>query len=98
MAKIWLVKSGESGGKLATEKPLGFCCATLGLRLEDWVGPRAQTIGSKEDPHKAPSLGLRYTMVEVTQDDVTPDQSEWQPGYYLLDKDATEVRKLLEIY
>jgi hypothetical protein len=90
VAQIW-----RGDGKLAAEKPLEFCYASLGLRLRHRLDHQPLVIGTKEDPQTAPSLGLRFAVVEVTEDD--PDQQGWQIGYYLLDKDATEVRKLLGI-
>lgn len=97
MAKIWLLKSGDSNGQLAAEKSLNFCYATLGLRLRDRLEQQTLVIGTKEDPRTAPSLGLHHAVVEITEDDLTPGELGWQPGYYLLDKDAAEVRKLLGI-
>ena len=96
MAKIWFLKAGEvHEGKFAADKPLDFCFDVLGLRVRNWHSPLERNepliIGSKED------LNM-YVVVEVTSKDLTPEQLDWQTGYYLLEIDITEVRKLLMIH
>jgi hypothetical protein len=38
------------------------------------------------------SLGFRHALIELTEDDLTLGEPGWKAGYYLLDKDATEVK------
>jgi hypothetical protein len=95
MAKIWFLKAGEvHEGKFVADKPLDFCFEILGLRMWKWHSPLERNkpliIGSKEDTNI-------YVVVEVTSKDLTPKQLEWETGYYVLDIDMTEVRRLLMI-
>jgi hypothetical protein len=96
MAKIWFLNAGEiHEGKFVADKPLDFCFHVLGLRVWKWHSPLERNepliIGTKEDTNN-------YLVVEVTSKDSTPGQLEWKTGYYVLDVDVTDARKLLMIH
>ena len=104
MARIWLLKSADGDGKLAAEKSLKFCYATLGLRLRHRLENQS-LVSAPEFPHPADRavLSLAFwfvvvTVIEVTKDDLAYDQRGWQIGFYLLDNSAVEVRRLLGIF
>lgn len=98
MANLWFLKSGEKQSGDPVVKSLDWCIDNLELnpsqRFEKVEGSPL-LIGEKEDPHKAPALGLRFAIVQLFPEDV---KGGWKTGFYLLEKNATEVRKILGIY
>lgn len=99
MANLWFLKSGEPkhGKADVPEKTLEWCIETLGLQQSNWFTDldASPVIGEKEDPRKAPALGLRHAVVQLFTEDV---QDSWKPGFYLLETNATEIRKRLGLY
>ncbi len=96
---IWFVKEGEiQVGSPIAEKPLDWCVETLGLRQDNWIAPLERknlTIGEKK------VLGeygpFRFVVIEITEDDLRAiSDKAWQPGFYLLDMDVVEVKRILE--
>jgi hypothetical protein len=99
MATIWLVKSGETQkGPPAGEKPLDWCVMNLELRRDHWIrglDTRKLTIGEKENPQLASYRGFRHAVVQLDEAEVA-GRVGWKAGYYLLDKDATQVSKVFD--
>jgi hypothetical protein len=99
MATIWLLKSGEiQRGLSAGSKSLDWCVENLGLRPSNRIAgleTRNLRIGEKEDPQRAPYRGLRHAVVQVDEADLQ-NKNDWKTGFYLLEKDATQVGKILD--
>jgi len=87
LAKIWLVEPGEPLREPVADKPLNFCFTVLGLRQRNFIGA-TNTDPLREGP---------YAVVEITEGDQDPSHPGWEIGFYRLNTDATEVRKLLEL-
>jgi hypothetical protein len=98
MATIWFLKEGEiQTGPAEAEKPLDWCIKNLGLRQDNWWADLTTTsivIGEKAKGGLGPFRGFRYVLVEVNQDNIGKG-SDWPPGFYLLDTNATDARKIL---
>jgi hypothetical protein len=89
MATIWFLEEGPIQGPPAAEKSLGWCVKNLGLRADDWIAPQ------NSKPELAAYRGFCYVVVQVSDADLT-DTKNWKTGFYLLEKDATRVRKILQ--
>ena len=100
MAKIWLLKSGETRrGEPVDDRSLDFCFSSLGLRQRDWVA-QLETIdaivGKTKDAQRAPAFG--YVLIEIDEPDLTQAHPGWQTGYYVLrSMDATKAREVLKL-
>ena len=94
MALIWLLKSGEEQhGPPFDARSLEFCFNELGLRQRDRIETCLPLIIGER---RSPELDLRYTVIELTEEDLSEDHPGWQMGCYLLKKDATEVIEILK--
>lgn len=99
MAIIWFVKQGQiQVGPSAAEKSLDWCVKNLGLSADDWIANLEQSnliMGQNRNPGLTPYGGFRHVIVGVDDDDHV-DRNDWKKGFYLLKKDAVQVRKILE--
>ena len=81
--------------KFVADKPLDFCFHVLGLRVWKWHSLLERNepliIGTKGDTKQ-------LSCVEVISKDLTRKQLEWKTGYYVLDIEIIEARKLLMIH
>lgn len=90
MATIRFLHEGPiQVGPSAAEKSLGWCMKHLGLRADDWIA------GLNSNPELAPYRGFRYAVVQVGDADVQ-NKKAWKTGFYLLEKDAAQVEKILD--
>jgi|GEM_PF-3596316 len=99
MAIIWFVKSGEiQEGFPAGSESLHWFVENLGMRRDDRIiglETRNPKIGEKEDPRRSPLGGFRHAVVAVNDADLAENKN-WKPGFYLLEKSATQVIEILE--
>jgi hypothetical protein len=99
MATIWYLKEGvRQVGPSAAEKSLDWFVRNLDLRIDNWIAgleTKNLTVGDKSNPELAPYRGFRYAVIEVSDADLQ-NRNDWKTGFYLLKKDATQVRKILD--
>ena len=101
MATIWFLKEGKiQTGPSAAEKPTQWCEKSLGLRPDNWIADLAThnlTIGEKSKTGSEPYRGYRFVVVEVKDEDLKNlTGNGWKAGFHLLEKNATEVRDILD--
>ena len=96
MATIWYMREGEEQrGSSIAEKSLDWCVENLRLegdrRIAD-LTTRPLIVGRK-DPMSP--FRNQLVVVEVKNNDCQGSFKNWRPGYYLLEKRAEEVQKIL---
>jgi len=98
MASIWFVKEGEiQKGYPIAQKPVGWCVKNLGLPSDNWIaglGQTSLTIGQKT------ILGVYgdypFVVVEIDDDDVRAGAQSWKTGFYLLEINPRDARRVID--
>ena len=97
MATIWFCREGEiQVGPPIAQRSIDWCVKNLGLQASNWMAGPKQThlvIGQKSP---LGALGeYRFVVVEIDDDDVDAGVKGWKMGYYLLEIEPRDARRII---
>jgi hypothetical protein len=98
MPSIWFAKEGKvQAGDPIAQKPVDWCVKNLGLQPGNWIADLGQTnltIGEKTP--LGTFADYRFVVVEIDNDDVRAGAKGWNTGFYLLEMNPRDARRVID--